>query len=669
MVAASKTKRNQHSTSRRLLEFFGSMNLAITLLVVIAIASVIGTVLQQNQPYNDYIIKFGPFWFEVFDKLQLYDVYHALWFLVILAFLVISTSTCIYRNTPTMLREMRQWREHISRKSLAAFHLKAEWQIPSNTVVPIEGLEQALTNRGYKVKRHVQDTTTTLAAKRGVYNRIGYILTHAAIVVICIGGLLDGNIPIMLSERLGNIQVETRDVSVSKMDKKSFLPVENPSYRGNITIPENQAASFIFLSVRDGVLVQHLPFTVEVKDFRITHYDNGQPKSYESDLVIYDDDLDQPIEQTISVNHPLIHKGITIYQASFGDGGSKLKLRAWPLGASQNKSFTLQGTVKRNTDITIGDEKIVLEIGDFRKFNIHNLAQEAGAKDFKNVGPSFQFKLRRSDGDALEYNNYMSPIKVEGRLFMLSGVRSTPGEAFNYIHLPVGPDGSLKRFLRFLELVHSDAAMLKVAKGIADITLSVASNKDPKVRQQIIDRTVELGRLFARGGFAAIEKAVDRSFAKEKRMEGFRAYMNIIRVQLAALFERTLREAGEYKNDQLTPRQEQFYEDAVTVLTALPHYGSPIYLQLTDFEHIEATGLEITRSPGKYIVYLGCTLLLVGVFMLFYIHPRRVWVMVTKTGQGATVLCGGSDHRKSPDFEREFGIIRLALSARLKPLV
>jgi len=645
------------------------MNLAITLLVVIAIASVIGTVLQQNQPYNDYIIKFGPFWFEVFDKLQLYDVYHALWFLVILAFLVISTSTCIYRNTPTMLREMRQWREHISRKSLAAFHLKAEWQIPSNTVVPIEGLEQALTNRGYKVKRHVQDTTTTLAAKRGVYNRIGYILTHAAIVVICIGGLLDGNIPIMLSERLGNIQVETRDVSVSKMDKKSFLPVENPSYRGNITIPENQAASFIFLSVRDGVLVQHLPFTVEVKDFRITHYDNGQPKSYESDLVIYDDDLDQPIEQTISVNHPLIHKGITIYQASFGDGGSKLKLRAWPLGASQNKSFTLQGTVKRNTDITIGDEKIVLEIGDFRKFNIHNLAQEAGAKDFKNVGPSFQFKLRRSDGDALEYNNYMSPIKVEGRLFMLSGVRSTPGEAFNYIHLPVGPDGSLKRFLRFLELVHSDAAMLKVAKGIADITLSVASNKDPKVRQQIIDRTVELGRLFARGGFAAIEKAVDRSFAKEKRMEGFRAYMNIIRVQLAALFERTLREAGEYKNDQLTPRQEQFYEDAVTVLTALPHYGSPIYLQLTDFEHIEATGLEITRSPGKYIVYLGCTLLLVGVFMLFYIHPRRVWVMVTKTGQGATVLCGGSDHRKSPDFEREFGIIRLALSARLKPLV
>ena len=92
------------------LEFLSSMPLAITLLVVVAITSIIGTVLQQNQPYNDYIIKFGPFWFEFFRTLQLYDVYHAVWFLAILAFLVVSTSVCVYRNTPGMLREMREWR-------------------------------------------------------------------------------------------------------------------------------------------------------------------------------------------------------------------------------------------------------------------------------------------------------------------------------------------------------------------------------------------------------------------------------------------------------------------------------------------------------------------------------------------------------------------------------
>ena len=78
------------SGSRRsvLLDFLGSMNLAITILVVIAIASVIGTVLKQNQDYNDYIIKFGPFWHEYFKTLRLYDVYGSMWFLLLLAFLV-----------------------------------------------------------------------------------------------------------------------------------------------------------------------------------------------------------------------------------------------------------------------------------------------------------------------------------------------------------------------------------------------------------------------------------------------------------------------------------------------------------------------------------------------------------------------------------------------------
>ena len=46
--------RRQRSLGSILLEFLGSMNLAITLLVAIAIASVIGTVLKQNEPYNTH---------------------------------------------------------------------------------------------------------------------------------------------------------------------------------------------------------------------------------------------------------------------------------------------------------------------------------------------------------------------------------------------------------------------------------------------------------------------------------------------------------------------------------------------------------------------------------------------------------------------------------------
>ena len=90
----------RQSFGRRLFLLLGSMDLAITLLLVLAIASVIGTVLQQNQPYADYVIKFGPFWFDVFETAGLYDVYSALWFLLILTLLVVSTTVCVIRNAP-----------------------------------------------------------------------------------------------------------------------------------------------------------------------------------------------------------------------------------------------------------------------------------------------------------------------------------------------------------------------------------------------------------------------------------------------------------------------------------------------------------------------------------------------------------------------------------------
>ena len=38
--------------SVRILRFLGSMNLAVTLLVALALASVIGTILKQNEPYR-----------------------------------------------------------------------------------------------------------------------------------------------------------------------------------------------------------------------------------------------------------------------------------------------------------------------------------------------------------------------------------------------------------------------------------------------------------------------------------------------------------------------------------------------------------------------------------------------------------------------------------------
>ena len=86
-------------TWRSLVELLSSMRFSISLLTVICIASVIGTVLKQQEPLVNYVNQFGPFWAQVFGLVSLSTVYSAWWFLLILAFLVISTSLCISRNS------------------------------------------------------------------------------------------------------------------------------------------------------------------------------------------------------------------------------------------------------------------------------------------------------------------------------------------------------------------------------------------------------------------------------------------------------------------------------------------------------------------------------------------------------------------------------------------
>ena len=111
---------------RDFVELISSMRFAISLLTVICIAAVIGTVVQQHQPFNNYVNQFGPFWAEVFNTAGLFTVYSAWWFLLILAFLVTSTSLCIARNTPKIVTDLRNYKLHLREQALQAFHLKGQ---------------------------------------------------------------------------------------------------------------------------------------------------------------------------------------------------------------------------------------------------------------------------------------------------------------------------------------------------------------------------------------------------------------------------------------------------------------------------------------------------------------------------------------------------------------
>ena len=234
---------------RRLVLLMGSMDLAITLLLALAVASVIGTLLQQNQPYADYVIKFGPFWFEVFEAAGLYDVYSALWFLIVLTLLVLSTTVCVTRNAPSMIKDMWNLRTHVREKSLRVMHHNTQWpvKLPSEEVAL--ALEKGLIEEGFRVRRTVKDEGLLLSAMRGGLNRLGYLFTHIAIIVICIGGLLDSNLRVKFAEWQGDLKVETRDLATNDVPKESRLPVGNQAFRGSIQIPEGRTANVVFFSV------------------------------------------------------------------------------------------------------------------------------------------------------------------------------------------------------------------------------------------------------------------------------------------------------------------------------------------------------------------------------------------------------------------------------------
>src|SRR6202789_4350489 len=112
---------------RRAIELLSSMRFAIALLVVLSIASIIGTVLTQDDPYPNYVNQFGPFWADIFRSLSLYNVYSAWWFMLILIFLVISVSLCVIRNGPKMIADMKSWKDRVREGSLRAFHHKGEF--------------------------------------------------------------------------------------------------------------------------------------------------------------------------------------------------------------------------------------------------------------------------------------------------------------------------------------------------------------------------------------------------------------------------------------------------------------------------------------------------------------------------------------------------------------
>ena len=665
-----------HSFGKSLFELMSSMRFAISLLSILAVASIIGTVLKQAEPYSNYLLQLGPFWFQAYEKLGLYDVYHTVWFLVILTFLVASTSVCITRNAPNFAREMKSFREHVSEQSLNAFKHKHEADTAHTPETLAAHAQRYLEGQGYKVKNVPREEGVLLAAKAGSWNRLGYFLAHSAIVMICIGGLMDGNLIFKVQQMLGYKKIETRDIPQSQVPAISRLSPSNPSFRGSVQIPEGSSADVAFLNVADGYLVQDLPFTVGLKQFRIEHYTTGQPKSFESDIEIFDRSGKKVREATLAVNHPLIHDGIAIYQASFADGGTRLTLRGWNLFAPTATSFPVNGTVHQNTTLTSPTGDHTLEFIDFRPFNIENLGGEtqpigdtmsvlggspvSDGKHLRNVGPSFQYKLRDARGQALEFSNYMLPLEFEGRWYLMSGVRESPNESFRYMRMPLDAEGNIESFMRLRGALLNRGLHPEIAARFARQALP-QNAWNTEIESKLKFSAMQMLTLFSEGGFQSLGKFIEEKVPAGESEKAAGTYLRILELAAFEALQVANRQGGlpAPKTDDATG---WLVRDTLNSMSDMFVYGAPVYLQLAQYEEVKASGLQLTRSPGQNVVYLGLFLLTLGVFFMLYVRERRVWLRI-KPGHALLVM---SSAKHTLDFEKEFSQHAQALDTLAK---
>jgi len=80
---------------------------------------------------------------------------------------------------------------------------------------------------------------------------------------------------------------------------------------------------------------------------------------------------------------------------------------------------------------------------------------------------------------------------------------------------------------------------------------------------------------------------------------------------------------------------------------------------------VQASVFQLTRAPGKNLVYLGSLLLVAGIFAMFYVRERRLWFWLKDGASGVEVVMAMSSARKTFDFEKEYVQTRDAAGAAL----
>ena len=282
---------------RRLLKTIADLRLAIILLLVIAIFSISGTVIEQNQAVNYYQANypedpalFGFLTWKVLIASGLNHVYTSWWYLSLLVLFGASLIACTFRRQLPALKAVNLWKFYTKPKQFNKLAISAEIDIDS-----LNTIETTLESKGYRVYQQDQ----SLYAQKGISGRVGPIIVHLGMIFVLLGAIWGAFTGFFAQE---------------------IIPSGNTFTINNFI----EAGRFTNLQ-------QAQNFDIKVNKFYIDYSERGDVDQFYSDLSIINNQGEEVSKKTIFVNEPLRYNGITFYQTSWGIAGVKVRINNSPL--------------------------------------------------------------------------------------------------------------------------------------------------------------------------------------------------------------------------------------------------------------------------------------------------------------------------------------------------
>lgn len=405
------------SISDRIWGVFSSVKLAIVVFSLIALTSIIGTIIEQQvEPEKNLQVlsklagpDMAPTLYRILDSMGFMNMYRSWWFLSLLGLFALNLLVCSIDRFPAIWRLVRAPLKPIPENAFGSLPIKTEVIIKGDPNMALEKARKAMRSIGFKAKEGQDETgARQLFAQKSPWSRFGIYIAHFSIILIMIGALIGiffgfnaiigiqegAEYPVVFATRAytgeNEIKERTRFLQLLQMSNGDISILAQRS-----GVPVSEITSRM---KKSGIIP--LGFTVRCDDFETEYYgQTDMPKSFLSLLTIID--AGKPVKsQWVQVNKPLKYKGISFYQFNYSlaedlsqgeaifevHSGSGVEQKNARIG----ESFTLPGS---NQTVTVKDFSPALKFDEMGRPFTYNDTMTNPAVQVEVKGPSGPYSI------------------------------------------------------------------------------------------------------------------------------------------------------------------------------------------------------------------------------------------------------------------------------------